>query len=103
MVNSFGEFLRQKRQEMNLTQKELSKLLFVSESTISKWEKDVAHPDIMLLPQLSQILGVSEHELITASVDNKTREEKFRQESGEAFRHHSRVCLTSTRTWLANM
>lgn len=76
MENSFGEFLRQKRQEKKLTQKQLSKLLFVSESTISKWEKDVAHPDITLLPKLSEILGVSEHELITASVDNKAREEK---------------------------
>lgn len=76
MENSFGSFLRQKRQDMNLTQKELSKLLFVSESTISKWEKDVAHPDITLLPKLSEILEVSEHELITASIDDKAREEK---------------------------
>ena len=76
MKSSFGEFLRQKRQEKKLTQKELSKLLFVSESTISKWEKDVAHPDITLLPKLSAILDVTEHELITASIDNKTREEK---------------------------
>ncbi len=76
MSNTFGSFLRQKRQEKNLTQKQLAKLLFVSESAISKWEKDVAHPDITLLPRLSEILGVSEHELITASVDNKSREEK---------------------------
>ncbi len=76
MQKNFGEFLRQKRKENNLTQKELSKLLFVSESAVSKWEKDVAHPDITLLPKLSEILGVSEHELITASVDNKAREEK---------------------------
>ena len=72
----FGEFLKQRRQEKNLTQKQLSNLLFVSESTISKWEKDVAHPDITLLPKLSEILGVTEHELITACIDNKTREEK---------------------------
>ena len=76
MENSFGAFLRQKRHEKNLTQKELSKLLFVSESAVSKWEKDVAHPDITLLPKLSEILGVSEHELITASVDNKAQAEK---------------------------
>ena len=76
MKNSFGEFLRQKRQEKNLTQKELSVLLFVSESAVSKWERDVARPDIALLPKLSEILGVSEHELITASVDNKAREER---------------------------
>ena len=77
MHNSFGEFFRQKRLENNLTQKDLAKLLFISESTVSKWEKGVARPDISLLPKLSEILGVSEHELITASVDNTAREEKI--------------------------
>ena len=76
MEHSFGSFLKQKRQEKNMTQKELSSLLFVSESAVSKWEKNVSHPDITLLPKLSEILGVTEHELITASVDNKVREEK---------------------------
>lgn len=85
MQNSFGGFLRQKRQEKNLTQKELSKLLFVSESAISKWEKDVAHPDITLLPKLAEILGVTEHELITASIDNKAREEKLQAKKWRAF------------------
>ena len=73
---SFGNFLREKRQEKNLTQKELANCLFVSESAVSKWEKDIAHPDITLLPKLSKILGVSEHELITASIDKNAREER---------------------------
>lgn len=76
MEKTFGEFFKQKRIEKNLTQKQLANQLFVTESTVSKWEKNVAHPDITLLPKLSEILGVTEHELITASVDNKTREEK---------------------------
>ena len=76
MEKTFGEFFKQKRLEKNLTQKQLAKLLFVSESTVSKWEKNVAHPDITLLPKLAKILDVTEHELITASVDNKSREEK---------------------------
>lgn len=84
MENSFGSFLKQKRQEKNLTQKELSKILFVSESTISKWEKGVSHPDITLLPKLSQVLGVTEHELITASIDNKTRQEKVQAKKWRA-------------------
>ncbi len=85
MENSFGEFLRQKRKEQNLTQKALSKLLFVSESAVSKWEKNVAHPDITLLPKLSEILGVSERELIMASIDNKAREEKNQAKKWRAF------------------
>ena len=76
MEDSFGKFLRERRQDKGLTQKELAKLLFVSESAVSKWESDVAHPDISLLPKLSHILGVSEHELITASIDFQSREEK---------------------------
>ena len=71
-----GEFLKQKRHEKNLTQKELAKYLFVTESAVSKWEKNVSRPDISLLPQLSTILGVTEHELITASVDEKNIKEK---------------------------
>jgi len=76
MNNTFGDFLKQKRQENNLTQKELANLLYISESAISKWEKNIAHPDITLLPKLSEILKVTEHELITASIDKKTRNEK---------------------------
>ena len=85
MQNTFGDFLREKRQEKNLTQKELAKLLFVSDSTISKWEKNVAHPDITLLPKLSEILGVTEHELITASIDKNAREEKIQAKKWRIF------------------
>lgn len=44
MINkiTFGQFLRQKRIEKGLTQKELSEKLFLSESAISKWEKGVS-------------------------------------------------------------
>ncbi len=76
MENNFGEFLKQKRREKRLTQKDLAKKLFVSESAVSKWEKNIAHPDITLLPTLSEILGVTEHELITASIDKQSRVEK---------------------------
>lgn len=85
MENSFGEFLKGKRVEKNLTQKELAKMLIVSESAVSKWEKDVAHPDITLLPKLAEILGVSEHELITASIDKQSREEKVQAKKWRAF------------------
>lgn len=73
---SFGDFLKQKRLEKNLTQKQLANILFVSESAVSKWEKGVSHPDITMLPKLSEVLSVSEHELITASIDNQSRKEK---------------------------
>lgn len=85
MENNFGEFLKQKRQEKNLTQKDLAALLFVSASAVSKWEKNIAHPDITLLPKISQILDVSEHELITASIDKQAREEKVQAKRWRTF------------------
>lgn len=84
-MGDFGKFLKEKRQEKGLTQKELAKALFVSESAISKWEKGVAHPDISLLSKLSEILCVTEHELITASIDNKFREEKAQAKKWRTF------------------
>ncbi|MEE0641059.1 MAG: helix-turn-helix transcriptional regulator [Acutalibacteraceae bacterium] len=45
MVNksTFGQFLRQKRNEKGMTQKEFAEKLFLSESAISKWEQGVSH------------------------------------------------------------
>ena len=74
--NTFGTFLKEKRQAKNITQKELAKQLFVSDSTISKWEKDIAHPDISLLSKLAEILEVSINELVTASNDDDLKKEK---------------------------
>ena len=85
MECKFGEFLKQKRQEKNLTQKDLAKALFVTESAVSKWEKNIAHPDITLIPKLSEILGVNEHELITASIDMQSREEKVQAKKWRVF------------------
>ena len=76
MNKSFGEFFKQKRLEKKLTQKDLAKMIMVSESAVSKWEKNIAHPDISLLPKLAEILNVTEHELITASTDKNLLQEK---------------------------
>ncbi len=78
MEKSFGQFLSAKRKEKKLTQKQLAEMLYVSESAVSKWEKDVAHPDISLLPKLAEILNVSEHELITSSIDEESRQMKVK-------------------------
>lgn len=76
MESNFGDFFRQKRQEKGLTQKNLADLLFITESTVSKWENNVAHPDITLLPKIAKMLGVTEHEIITASIDKEWNMER---------------------------
>lgn len=39
---NFGRYIKEKRKEDGLSQKELAKQLFVSESAVSKWERGVS-------------------------------------------------------------
>ena len=76
---TFGSFIRTKRTEKNLSQKDLAEMLFVTEGAVSKWERGISYPDITLIADICRVLDISEHELITASVDLDTR--KMKQEA----------------------
>ena len=73
---TFGSFIRIKRTEKNLSQKDLAEILFVTEGAVSKWERGISYPDITLIPDICRVLEISEHELITASTDTDTRKMK---------------------------
>ncbi len=68
---SFGAYIRRKRQAAGLTQKELARRLFVTESGVSKWERDLSYPDVSLVPAICRELGISEHEFFTACDDDQ--------------------------------
>lgn len=59
-----GALIAARRNELALTQKELSKQLNISDRTISKWERGVGFPDISLLEPLADALGLSVLELL---------------------------------------
>lgn len=59
MENKIGETICSLRKENKLTQQQLSKRLGVSIAAISKWETNIAHPDIELLPKIADIFHVS--------------------------------------------
>ena len=40
---TFGSFIRSKRMEKRLSQKDLAEELFVTEGAVSKWERGVSH------------------------------------------------------------
>lgn len=52
------------RKEKDMTQKEVADLMNISDKTISKWERGLGYPDVSLLPELSQILGVNIEEIL---------------------------------------
>lgn len=63
---TFGEYIRERRKELGMTQKEFSERLYVTESAVSKWERGMSYPDITLLLDICAALDVTEHELLTA-------------------------------------
>lgn len=70
---TFGEYIRERRKALGLTQREFAEKLYVTESAVSKWERGMSYPDVTLLRDICAALGVSEHELLTASEDTERR------------------------------
>ena len=65
MEQTIGSRIAQMRKEKGMTQESLAQSLGLSPQAVSKWENDLACPDITLLPQLSRLLGVSADELLS--------------------------------------
>ena len=59
------------RKDRGLTQGEFGELLGVSAFAVSKWERELCYPDIVLLPDLSDLIGISIDEMMGKETDNK--------------------------------
>ncbi len=70
---TFGAYIQQRRHQLGMTQREFAEKLYVTESAVSKWERGLSYPDITLLRTICQVLQISEHELLTSSVDTEAR------------------------------
>ena len=56
---TFGNIIAENRKKMNITQDALAKQLGVTNQAVSKWESDQCCPDVMLLPKLADIFGIT--------------------------------------------
>ena len=63
-----GELLRLLRKSKNLTQKEIADRLGVVAKTVSKWETGHGCPDVSVISDLADVLGVSERILLSGSL-----------------------------------
>lgn len=63
MEYKIGTQLRSFRLKCNMTQEQLADQLNVTSQTISKWENGLSCPDIMMLPDLTAVLGMTLDEL----------------------------------------
>ena len=69
----FGTFIAELRKQKGYTQKILAEKLFVSDKAVSKWERGISLPDIMLLKPLADILGVAVTELLQGDYINEDK------------------------------
>ena len=72
MNETIGSRIAKFRKAKNMTQEDLANLMGVSSQAVSKWENDVSCPDISLLPQLCEVLGITADELLTGK-NNEVR------------------------------
>ena len=61
---TFGENLKRLRKRAKLTQNDVAEALNISRQSVSKWEKDIALPQISFIIPLTQILNCSLEELL---------------------------------------
>lgn len=62
----FSQNLRRLRLEKNLTQEQLANILGVSVQSVSRWECGNTLPDVMLLPEIAKLYGVTVDDLYRA-------------------------------------
>lgn len=63
MGNLISVNIKKLRIAKNFTQEQLAEMLNVNTQTISRWECGVSMPDILLLPEISRIFGVTVDDL----------------------------------------
>ncbi len=61
---TIGEFLSLQRKAKGLTQQEVADMLGISNKTLSSWESGRSYPDILTLPALAELYGVTVDEIL---------------------------------------
>ena len=65
MQMQIGERIKELRKERRMTQEQLADMVGISFQAVSKWENNLALPDITLVPVLARIFSVSTDELFS--------------------------------------
>jgi len=61
---TIGKFIAVLRKAHGMTQKELGDRLYVSDKTVSRWERDECTPELSLIPVIAEIFGITTDELL---------------------------------------
>ena len=76
-IEKIGNFIKQKRNEKNLTQEQLANKVYVTNKAVSRWENGKSIPEIETLYLLSKELDVSVNEILEAGENTKEEVKKY--------------------------
>lgn len=88
MSKSVGEFLAVLRKANGYTQQEVAEKLNISNRTLSSWETDRTTPDILLLPAIADLYGVTVDELLRGERTEKSSSTEISESAVRAARKH---------------
>ena len=73
---NIGNKIKELRKSRGLTQEQLANAIGISFQAVSKWETNIAYPDITLAPVLANFFGVSMDELFDFNLAEKEKDIK---------------------------
>lgn len=86
MINeTFGQRFQRLRKDAGLTQEDVATKLNITAQAVSKWENDVSAPDISVLVEISDILGVTLNELLGKGAETSLVPEQQRKDINNMF------------------
>ncbi len=90
---TIGKFIAILRKQKGMTQKELGEKLFVSDKTISRWERDECTPELSLIPAIAEIFGITTDELLRGELN----QEKIEEDNEQSVRQVKLMLYNSSR------
>ncbi len=72
MTNTFGELIKNLRNERQISQQQLADMLYVNRSSVANWENGRRIPDLVVLSRLIKALNVDASVITNAMDDSKT-------------------------------
>lgn len=91
MTLKIGEKIKELRKSQDITQEKLADYLNISYQAVSKWENELALPDITLLPKLANFFGVSTDELLDLKASENEAELKKYEEQYQELNRKGKV------------
>lgn len=95
---SFGKTIKKLRREREMTQEQLAEVLSISPQAISRWETDMAMPDISLIAPLCNLFDITSDELL--GIDHTQKQKKIKSICDIADKYSQKGYLDEARTIL---